>query len=219
MALTTTICVKSPSASPGRRKTFRAPGRSAPTCPAMEFRTTSSTKLQSGRVRGAFTLLEYLIGIGIGSLVLVTILSLSLYSGKSFAGLANYVDLNSASVNALDQMSKDVRQCVALTGYSTNQLTFNDGTLFPLTYSYDPNARTLTRQSGGQAKVLLTQCDDLRFAIYQRTPLPGSYDQYPVSAITNCTDDAVKWVCSRTILSAKVNSEDIQEPKIVIRKH
>src|SRR5713101_758485 len=180
MALTTTICVKSPSASPGRLKTFRAPGRSALTFPAMEFRTTSSTKLQSGRVRGAFTLLEYLIGIGIGSLVLVTVLSLSLYSGKSFAGLANYVDINTSSVNALDQMSKDIRQCVALTGYSSNQVTFNDGTLSPLIYSYNPNARTLTRQSGGQAKVLLTQCDDLRFAIYQRTPLPGTYDQYPV---------------------------------------
>ena len=185
----------------------------------MEFRTTFSTKLPSDRACGAFTLVEYLIGIGIGSLVLLTILSLSLYSGKSFAGLVNYVDINSSSVNALDQMSKDIRQCVALTGYSTNQLTFNDGTLFPLTYSYDPNARTLTRQSGGQAKVLLTQCDDLRFAIYQRTPLPGSYDQYPVAAVTNCKVIAVKWVCSRTILGAKVNSEDIQEPKIVIRKH
>ena len=185
----------------------------------MEFRTTSSTKLQSGRVRGAFTLLEYVIGIGIGSLVLLTILSLSIYSGKSFAGLANYVDLNSASLNALDQMSKDIRQCVAVTGYATNQVTLNDGTLSPLIYSYDPTARTLTRQSGGKAKVLLTQCDDLRFAIYQRTPLPGTYDQYPVAAVANCKVVAVKWVCSRTILGAKVNSEDIQEAKIVIRKH
>src|SRR5712692_3398561 len=122
----------------------------------MAFRTTFSTKPPSGRLRGAFTLIEYLIGIGIGSLVLLTILSLSLYSGKSFAG---------------------------------------------------------------QAKVLLTQCDDLRFAIYQRTPLPGTYDQYPVAAVTNCKVVAVKWVCSRTILGAKVNSEDIQEAKIVIRKH
>jgi Tfp pilus assembly protein PilW len=185
----------------------------------MEFRTTFSTKRPPGRVHGAFTLLEYLIGIGIGSLVLLTILSLSLYSGKSFAGLANYVDINSSSVNALDQMSKDIRQCVALTGYSTNQVTFNDGTLSPLIYAYNQNARTLTRQSGGQAKILLTQCDDLRFAIYQRTPLPGTYDQYPVAAVTNCKVVAVKWVCSRTILGAKVNSEDIQEAKIVIRKH
>ena len=161
----------------------------------MAFRTTSSTKLPSGRSNGAFTLVEYVIGIGIGSLVLLTILSLSLYSGNSFAGLANYVNLNSSSVNALDQMSKDIRQCVALTSYSTNQLTFNDGTLSPLIYSYNATARTLTRQSGGQAKVLLTQCDDLRFAIYQRTPLPGSYDQYPVAAVTNCKVVAVKWVC------------------------
>src|SRR6266487_6729208 len=53
------------------------------------FQTGSKPPL--GRVRGAFTLVEYVIGIGIGSLVLLTILSLSLYSGKSFAGLANYV--------------------------------------------------------------------------------------------------------------------------------
>jgi len=185
----------------------------------MEFRITFSTNLQSGRACGAFTLVEYLIGIGIGSLVLLTILSLSIYSGKSFAGLANYVDLSSASVNALDQMSKDIRQSVAFTGYASNQVSFNDGTPSPLIYSYDSTARTLTRQSGGQAKVLLTQCDDLRFAIYQRTPLPGTYDQYPIATVTNCKVIAVKWVCSRTILGAKVNSEDIQEAKIVIRKH
>src|SRR6266487_5544310 len=61
------------------------PENSAP----RSFQTGSYEPL--GRVRGAFTLVEYVIGIGIGSLVLLTILSLSLYSGKSFAGLANYV--------------------------------------------------------------------------------------------------------------------------------
>src|SRR6266446_3314331 len=63
------------------------PENSAP----RSFQTGSKPPID--RVRGAFTLLEYVIGIGIGSLVLLTILSLSLYSGKSFAGLANYVDL------------------------------------------------------------------------------------------------------------------------------
>src|SRR6266568_4766784 len=165
-------------------------------------------------VRSAFTIIEAIVAMAIVGFMVV-----ALYSGMTFAGLANYVDLNASSVNALDQMSKDIRQCVALTGYSSTQVTFDDGTLSPLIYSYDPTARTLTRQSGGQAKVLLTQCDDLRFAIYQRTPLPGSYDQYPVAAVTTCKVVAVKWVCSRTILGAKVNSEDIQEAKIVIRKH
>ena len=186
----------------------------------MEFKIICLTKgPAANRAKIGATLAEYLVGIGIASLVLLAVLSLSLYSGRSFAGLANYVDLNASSVYALDQISKDVRQSVALTDYKTNRLTFDDGAGSTLTYTYAADARTLTREQGGQSKVLLRECDSLQFAIYQRTPLAGTYDQYPVATVANCKVVAIKWVCSRTILGAKVNSEDIQEAKIVIRKH
>lgn len=186
----------------------------------MEFRITSSIKSQTrGRCSGA-TLVEYLVSIGIGALILLIVAPLSLYSGRSFAGLANYVDLNSSSVLAMDRMTMDVRQTVGLTAYTTNSLTFNDGTNKPpLIYNYSPGARTLTRTQGSETNVLLKECDSLQFRIYQRTPLPGTYDQYLAASAANCKVIEVKWNCSRTILGAKMNTESAQSAKIVIRKH
>ena len=170
-------------------------------------------------VSGA-SLVEYLVSLGIGALILLIVAPLSLYSGRSFAGLANYVDLHSASVLALDRMSKEIRQTVGLTFYSATQLTFNDGTNRPpLRYVYSPTARTLTRIQGTQTNLLLKECDSLQFAIYQRTPLPNTYDQYPTANATNCKVVQVTWNCSRTILGAKLNTESGQSAKIVIRKH
>jgi hypothetical protein len=186
----------------------------------MEFKITSSIKSKAKQTLAGATLVEYLVSIGIGALILLIVAPLSLYSGRSFAGLANYVDLHSASVLALDRITRDVRQTIGLTGYSTNQLTFNDGTNKPpLIYTYSPTDRTLTRIQGAETNVLLRECDSLQFAIYQRTPLAGTYDQYPTANATNCKVVEVKWNCSRTILGAKMNTESGQSAKIVIRKH
>src|SRR5262249_44483184 len=108
----------------------------------MRPKTGSSTR---ARARGA-SLVEYMIGIAVGGLVLAIIAPLCLYSGFNFAGLANYVELNTSSVNALDQMSKDIRQAIALTNYAANQLTFIMASNQPaLTFTYDPAGRTLVR--------------------------------------------------------------------------
>jgi Tfp pilus assembly protein PilW len=166
------------------------------------------------------TLAEYLVSIGVSALVLLVVASLSLYSGRSFAGLANYVDLNSTTVLALNRMTQDIRQTAGLTGYTTNRLTFNDGTNRPpLIYEYSPSARALTRVQGSESTVLLKECDSLQFSIYQRTPIAGTYDQYPTANATNCKVVEIKWNCSRAILGAKLNTESGQSAKIVIRKH
>ena len=185
---------------------------------ATAFKTTSSTK--ATRRSAGLTLIEYLVGVAIGGIVLMVVVPLSVYSGRNFAGLANYSDLNTSGVYALDQMTKDIRQASGLTGYTTNQLTFSTGSNQPaLIFTYDATNRTLVRQLGASSKTLLKGCDSLSFAIYQRTPIPGTYDQYPVANATNCKVVAVNWSCSRKILGSKVNSENAQSAKIVIRKH
>jgi hypothetical protein len=166
------------------------------------------------------TLVEYIIGVGVGALVLAVVVPFSVYSMRSFEGLANYADLNTSGLLALDQLSRDIRQAVRLTSYASNELVFDNGTNEPaITFSYDPAKGTLSRQTGTTSKVLLTGCDSLNFAIYQRTPIAGSYDQYPVANVTNCKVVAINWVCSRKILGAKVNSESAQSARIVIRKN
>ncbi len=159
-----------------------------------------------------------MVGTAIASLVLTAVASLSLYSGRSFAALANYADLDSYSRNALDRMTKEIRQTNALKSYSDTQLTFKDFDDADLSFTYDPSARTLTRVKGSVNEVLLEECDFLTFSIYQRNPVNGTYDQYPTAAAATCKLVQLSWICSRTILGARMNTESVQSAKVVIRK-
>lgn len=169
--------------------------------------------------RRAFTLVEILIASGLGAIVVTAIASLAYYSGRSFAALANYVELDMASRNALDVMTKDIRQANQLTHYSTNRLIFSFPGGRTLMYSYDPNQRTLTRTlTNERDRQLLKECDFLTFSIFQRNSLGGTYDQYPVATPGTCKVVQLNWVCSRKILKETANTESVQSAKIVIRR-
>jgi hypothetical protein len=159
-----------------------------------------------------------LIAMGIGGILLAAVAALSLYTGRSFAALANYVDLDAASRNALDTMTRDVRQTKFLDSYTTNNLVFTDFDDQPLQYVYNKTARTLSRVKGGATKVLLRECDSLSFNIWQRNPVPGSFDLVPTSDPDLCKAIDVTWLCSRKILGQKVNTESVQTARIIIRK-
>ena len=165
------------------------------------------------------SLVEYLIGIAVGGLVLAVVLSLSLYSMRSFADLANYVELNAGNITALDYLTRDARQAAGLIDFATNKISLNDGSTNPINYYYVPEAGTLTRQKGTDSRVLLSGCDSLQFFMYQRFPQAGAFEQYPAADATNCKVLSIRWSCSRTILGRKVNSEDVQEAKIAFRTH
>ena len=86
-----------------------------------------------------------------------------------------------------------------------------------LSFIYDPAAKQLTRVKGAQTDVLLTGCDSLTFSIYQRTPVPGSFDQYPATLATAKLVQ-VQWLCSRPLYyNSLQNTESMQSAKIVIR--
>lgn len=165
-------------------------------------------------------LFELLVAIGVGTLVVLALVGLTIYSARSFATLANYIDMNAAGARAMDTLTRDIRQAVALTSYSTNKLVFDNGTNgASLVFSYDPANRTLIREQGGVTNILLTGCDAMQFFIYQRTPMAGTYDQYPAAGATNCKVVSIKWTCSRTLLGVKSTTETDEEAKVVIRKH
>lgn len=156
--------------------------------------------------------------MSIGSLLLAAVASFSVFTARSFIATGNYADLDSASRNSLDIMTRDIREARALTLFQTNKLVFtaNDGQ--SLTYFFNPSTAKLTRQKGDQNTVLLEQCDYLIFNIYQRNP-SNNFTFYPVQ--NNRVEMAklvdVSWKCSRKILGEKMNTESVQTAKIVMR--
>ena len=167
----------------------------------------------------AATLVEFIISLSVGLVVATALVSFMMYTGFSFAGIMNYIELESQSGRTLDNMIADVREAKTLTDYASNRLVFTTTTTNTLAFDYDPAARTLTRTKDKVTTTLLTECDSLNFSIFQRTPYATNlYQLYPTTlAATNCKAVQVKWTCSRKILGARMNTETVQSTKIVLR--
>ena len=180
--------------------------------------TATSTRLRSRSRRSGVTLMETMFGVGIGGLVIGAILSFSFYTSRSFAMMYNYAELEKQSRSALDRMGRDVRKASRLTGFNAHKVTLLDSDSLPLVYEYSPTERTLVRTKIGVSETYLRECDSLNFAIFQRNPIEGTYDQYPASiAATNAKVLQVTWKCSRSVIGSKLNTESLQAAKIVIR--
>jgi len=192
---------------------------STKTPPAKAARASSCRRSVWRRARrnSALTLIEFIFAMGLTGIFAFAIVSISLTSGRSFAEIVNYVDLDQGNRTALDNLSKEIRQVKFLTGFATNQLDFIDNDGKPLTYQYSPANRALTRTKNGATTLLLSSCDLFEFGIYQRTPLTNSYDLISVTEPTNCKVVSITWRCSRSLLGIRANTEAAQVSKIVLR--
>jgi hypothetical protein len=116
-------------------------------------------------------------------------------------------------------MSQEIRQTRRLTDGSTNRLVFEDSDGGQLQYYWDKDSKTLRRQkNGGGSKVLLDNCQQLTFSMFQRNPIGGTYDVYPAATPATCKLVQLRWTCSRDLLKTGANTESVQSSKIVIRK-
>jgi len=173
----------------------------------------------------AFTLTDMSVAIAVSGIILTALVSFTVYAAKSFAAMQNYVDLEQKSQNALDTMTRDIRETQRLTDFSTatvngrtvtNSVTFLDYDDQPLTFAYNNNA--LVRRKAGTETKLLANVDYLTFMMFKRNTKPGTYDQFDLTDAANCKLISVSWICSRSILGSKINTESVQTAKIVIRK-
>jgi Tfp pilus assembly protein PilW len=171
-------------------------------------------------------LAEMMMAMGLGSLVIVAAMALTFYGSRTFATMANYVELDRTSRLALDQMMSDIRQADCLTSFSTNQLVFqttdpNSGAVSSLTYTYSPGDQTVSRTFNGKTTVLLKGCQLWQPGMYQRNTVTNSFDQYVVDDTGRpdlCKAVKLTWSCSRTVPGLPMNTENVQSTKVVIRK-
>ena len=151
------------------------------------------------------TLVEVMVATGVGSIVLVAVMALSLFSARTFAALKRLSPMTATTSTSLTFRTMDP----------------DTGVTNTLAYNYDSSRTTLTRTLAGQSTVLLTNCTFLQFSIFKRNPEGGTYDQYPVDDPGRpdlCKLVQLTWVCSRNVLGRFANTESVQSAKIVMRK-
>src|SRR5260370_25797736 len=75
------------------------------------------------RLRG-MTLVEMMVAVSIGFMALLGMEIVFVNSTFSFADMGNYMLMDRASRNALDHITRDVRNSADLTSFTANQLVF-----------------------------------------------------------------------------------------------
>lgn len=168
--------------------------------------------------RSGFTLVELLVAVGIGGFVMTAVAGLMLYTARVFAATENYYDLDTQSRQALDRMSYMLRRCTGINSYSSTEIKLTlDGR--PLEYVYDPREQVLKQVYDNTTTTLLTNCLTLRFDVYQRTTMSGSFDQFSADPTLNDPKlIQVNWLCTKDIyMGDKMTSQSIQSAKIVVR--
>ena len=178
----------------------------------------------------AWTLLEMMLGVGVFSISGLALATIFLFSVRSYTAMANYAVLDQYNRQAMDQLTYEIRQAQQVSTYASNSTSSSlgivNGSGLNVTYTFDAANQRVTRSaSDGSFKVLLTNCSLLNFGLYMRPPTNGSFEVYPVSIGSGTNwQQMVKvvqlsWQTAMSISpTMKVQSEDIQTARIVIRK-
>jgi Tfp pilus assembly protein PilW len=175
-----------------------------------------SARTSYRRAIGGMTTIETLIAIGISMMLLTQISALWFYSTRSFAAQASYTKLDQDSQRALDRLSRDVRQATNLVSFTTNRLVLTGLDGQPMEFRL--LGRNLVKDKGASHTTLLTDCDWLSFAMYQRTPVSNSFDQYITTDVATCKLIEVRWKCSRRPYPTSPDTtEYMQSAKVVLR--
>ena len=182
----------------------------------MDFKVTSTNPRH--RVASGFALVEAIMAIGLTGIIMVVLVGVTLFSGRSFVCLANYVELDDKNRLAIDHLTRDLRECNKVMFCLSNYLALEASDGFPITYFHNPSTKKLTRFKAGQPMDLLTGCENLTFHFCKRNTITNTYEQFPASTAAEAKVVDVAWKCSRQILGVTANTEAVQTAKIVIRK-
>ena len=174
----------------------------------------------------AFTLTEVLVASAILGIVGAAICSVYMTTTRTFVSLANYAQLDQINRNAMDYLTREIRQAREVVSVTTNAngkiisvaLVNFDG--YTVNYTFDSMGQRFTRwaSDGSGTKTLLSNCKLLQFNVYQRTAVTNSFDEYPqIGANDSIQVVQLTWQASKTALGGIANSENIQTARVVIR--
>lgn len=180
------------------------------------------------RARQGWTLVEMMIAVGVSALVGMAMMSTYIFSVKSMASMVSYAALDAKNRQAMDTLTREVRQAFRVEAYTANSITVltanDDGSTGPrVRYSFEPTSKTMVRQnlSDGTVTLLLDNCNLLRFDLFTRCPSNAVFGSFPV-ALNNWSNTVkvlqLSWKTSVAQPSGIISSENVQTARIVIRK-
>jgi prepilin-type N-terminal cleavage/methylation domain-containing protein len=167
-----------------------------------------------------YTLIEMMVGVALFSIVSAAVCSAYMFSLRSFQALSNYNILDQQNRQAVDIITREVRQANSVQTYDNvvaHKITLVDGNLNPVTYTFNRYTQQLTRTANGATTVLLNNCSLLNFNLGMRPP-NTNYGYYPTTDVNKAKIVDLSWKTSRGLFNGVQNSEDIQTARIVIRK-
>jgi hypothetical protein len=188
----------------------------------------TTPEVSSHRSRAAFTLLEMLVAFMVGSMAIGGVCTISISAAFNYQAMGHYATMDNQSRNALDVISREVRDSSQLVAFSTNNppyLRFTNSTAgVTVTISYSSNCLYLAK-SGQPTVTLLTGCDSWNFSLFGHAPLltGGQLSFYPATNSSGYLDASLakgvnmNWKCSRSILGSKLNTESVQTAQVVLR--
>jgi prepilin-type N-terminal cleavage/methylation domain-containing protein len=176
----------------------------------MVCRTTSTNS------RVGFTLLELLVTLGVGLIISTATIVFAVYASRTLALLSNRVDMERASRETLDYLSRELRTARTVSCPSAHELKFVTPDSTECIYEYSPTAKTLSRRAEGQTHIWLSGCDALTFTLYQAPSSKANFGDF--KAVGKSTPKLVEasWTLTRPLAGSTVVQQS-QSGRIVLR--
>ena len=165
-----------------------------------------------------------MIGVAIFSIAGAAMATAYVFSLRSFQALSNYSILDQQNREAMDQLTREIRQAWYVSAKDDHSLTLVDGSRRAVIYNFSPYTQQLTRTANGATTVLLNNCSLINFTMATRVPNTNvndfNYytDIYTTADINEAKVMNLSWKTRRELPGGVGQSENIQTARIVIRK-
>ena len=169
-------------------------------------------------------LMEMCVALALSSIAVTMLMSSYLFSVRSFAAVANYIQMDGKSQHAIDIMLREIRESNLVLGFQTNGtwiwLQVANTLASPAvtnTFTWTPSTGLLAWDRTGQdSSTILSGCDNWSFAFYVRgADTNGVF--YSCTDASMCKLINMSWKCSRSNIRQKVNTESIITAEVVLR--
>jgi len=139
-----------------------------------------STTVVSRR-RGAFSLVEVMVVIGISGLILTAVMTSLLLVGRNSLSTSDYVDFDDEARRGLELFAREVRMAEDVSNFSTSGVTLRvrdtESTTYNVTYSYIAQNRAFYRAYGtADQRLLIRDIASFEMKRYNLTRGPATND-------------------------------------------